>query len=238
MQSDKLDSPEQWASHDFIEKTMFDTNLTYEESQLRYSHWVTKGCYDKTFANKPTVYAGPNALREGMKDLIADKSSARVLDIGCRTGLTGEILLELGYTNFDGLDPSKESLKIAREKGIFQNLYDCAMGGDTPVDIPDNTYDALCMSGVCAPGQLPVSALPELFRILKPVTIFSEKLGGYLLNCMREAFLETVPAYANRFVPLLETMEKEGKIHQVEWKIYPHHYMDREGVRMIYQKLY
>ncbi|GFO11202.1 Williams-Beuren syndrome chromosomal region 27 protein [Plakobranchus ocellatus] len=229
MQNDESTPKDKWNSYDFIEEHLFNAELSWEESQRRYDQWARDGSYDKILGNQPTVYNAPLAFHDGMIDLFQDKTAVRILDVACGTGLSGQVLHDLGYTNIDGLDASAGSIEIARKKGIYTKFHNCKIGGDTPVPIPDNTYDAACMSGAFAPGHLPLSALPEIIRIIKP--------GGYFMNCMREEFFTSVPEYANKFLPLLESMVKDGKIRQVAWTIYPHHYLNNDGVRMIYQKL-
>ncbi|GFO12657.1 Williams-Beuren syndrome chromosomal region 27 protein [Plakobranchus ocellatus] len=192
MQKDEATPTDKWDSYDFMEKRLYNPELTWEESQSLYDQWARDGSYDKTLGNQPTVYNAPLAFREDMIDLFPDKTAVRVLDVACGTGLLGQALHDLGYTNIDGLDPSVGSIEVARKKGIYTKFYTCKIGGDTPVPIPDNTYDAVCMSGAFVRGHLPLSALTEIIRIAKP--------GGYFINCMRQDFLTSVPEYANKYV--------------------------------------
>ncbi|GFR61913.1 Williams-Beuren syndrome chromosomal region 27 protein [Elysia marginata] len=90
-----------------------------------------------------------------------------------------------------------------------------------------NSYDAVCIVGSFGPGAIPPSALSEFARVIKP--------GGYIVNCMREEYIWTVPQYKDKLVPYLEDMEKQGLIQQVEWYTYPGHYQDKAGVRMVYR---
>ncbi|GFR61907.1 Williams-Beuren syndrome chromosomal region 27 protein [Elysia marginata] len=68
-----------------------------------------------------------------------------------------------------------------------------------------------------------------MIRIVKP--------GGYILNCMREEFLESVPEYKDRLVPLFEDLERQRKLERIEWTIYPNHFVGVDGIRMIFKVL-
>ncbi|KAK3708827.1 hypothetical protein RRG08_021981 [Elysia crispata] len=220
-------SSEKFRDSDQVEQNIFRRNITYEEAQNQYSDWANY--YDQTLDDKPKLYNTLMAYEEGMEKLFSDKHSRRCLDLGAGTGLTGERLLKVGYTNFDGLEPNEKMADLCKKKGIFNTVLVQPIAGDSPLDIPDNSYDAICCAGSFAAGHIPCSAIPEIVRLLKP--------GGYFVNCMREEFLYDVPEYKDRLIPLFNDLEKQGLIKNVEWTIYPNHYVDKNGVRMVYQKL-
>jgi len=56
-------------------------------------------------------------LCEHIRDAIADNNTAKILDVGCGTGLVVKKLLQMGY-NVDGLVPSNWMAKMAREKVV------------------------------------------------------------------------------------------------------------------------
>ena len=49
-------------------------------------------------------------------------STGKVLDCGCGTGLAGEQLKSLGFTDMDGIDISANMLRQARAKGVYGDL--------------------------------------------------------------------------------------------------------------------
>ncbi|RUS88437.1 hypothetical protein EGW08_003774 [Elysia chlorotica] len=212
-----------------VEQKIFRRDITYQEVQEQYDDWADY--YDQTLDGKPKVYNTLMAYEEGMDTLFdaTEKPNRRCLDLGAGTGLTGERLLKVGYTNIDGLEPNEKMADVCKKKGIFREFYVQPIGGDNPLKTPDNSYDAICCAGSFAPGHIPCSAIPEIVRLLKP--------GGYFLNCMREEFIHDVPEYKDRLVPMFNDLEKQGLIKTVEWTVYPNHYIDKPGVRMVYQKL-
>ncbi|GFO30310.1 Williams-Beuren syndrome chromosomal region 27 protein [Plakobranchus ocellatus] len=175
------------------------------------------------------IYRSTEMFAEVMRGLFHDPSSVRILDAGAGTGLTGEMLQSLGYWNVDALEPVEKFAETCRQRGFYQRILNQPVGMDKPVDVPDDTYDAVCVVGAFGPGAIPTSAIPEFVRIVKP--------GGYILNCMREEYLRTVDNFRDKLVPLLQEMEKEGRIQQLEWTIYPGHFNDKDGLRMLYRVL-
>ena len=61
--------------------------------------------------------------------------------------------------------------------------------------------------------------------------------GGYIVNCMRGVYLQTVPDYAENWEPLLGRMKKEGKWKVVKMEKYENHFMGNEGLLMVLQVL-
>jgi len=49
---------------------------------------------------------------------ILNNKNINILDIGCGTGFSLEYLRDLGFTNLKGIDPSKEMIKLAKEKNL------------------------------------------------------------------------------------------------------------------------
>ena len=44
----------------------------------------------------------------------------RIIDVACGVGNVGEEIGKFGYTNVDGLDPSKGYLRVAQQRGIYK----------------------------------------------------------------------------------------------------------------------
>ena len=101
---------------------------------------------------------------------------AMVLDAGCGTGLSGEVLAEKGYKNIDGLDFSQEMLDQAEEKGVYQDLTQADLM--KPLDLPDNKFDAIVCAGTFTLGHVGPEALNEMIRVTKP--------GGYICFTVRD----------------------------------------------------
>ncbi len=44
----------------------------------------------------------------------------RIIDVACGIGIVAEDLAQHGYTNIDGLDPSKGYIEVAKSKGLYR----------------------------------------------------------------------------------------------------------------------
>ena len=106
---------------------------------------------------------------------------ARVLDAGAGTGLVGQALSELGYSQLFAMDLSQGMLEEARKKGIYLELRQMVMG--EPLDYPTDSFDAVISVGVLTVGHAPASSFDELIRIAKP--------GGHIVFSLRPDVYET-----------------------------------------------
>ncbi len=118
--------------------------------------------------------ATAKALEKAMEN-----RDCRILDAGCGTGLVGEVLQEMGYTNMDALDYSQEMLEEARTKKVYREHMQADLS--KPLDIPDNAYDAIVCTGTFTYGHVDAKAFDELVRITKPegVIVFTIRDGAY-----------------------------------------------------------
>ena len=140
------------------------------ERQLvdQYDSWATE--YDADLAasgyRMPPVIAGLVARH------IPD-TAALILDAGSGTGLLGEALRVLGYSNLTALDISEGMLKVAAIKGIYRSTRRMALGEH--LDFPDDCFAGIVAMGVLTVGHAPSSSLDELVRITQSggVIIFS-----------------------------------------------------------------
>ncbi|XP_076348442.1 uncharacterized protein LOC143246100 isoform X2 [Tachypleus tridentatus] len=107
-----------------------------------------------------------------MMEVVKDKNS-RILDIGAGSGANGKLLKQRGYSNIDALDGSKEMLKIARTKNVYDNLIHLILKDGVRIpNVENDTYSAVVMSGVFCPNHCDSAIFPELIRVVKP--------GGYI----------------------------------------------------------
>lgn len=103
-----------------------------------------------------------------------------VLDAGAGTGIMGEILTGLGYSNLTGLDASEQMLARAASLGKYQLLKQCYLG--EPLEFDDDQFAAVASSGVFTQGHAPLSGFDELIRITEP--------GGFLVFSVARSYLD------------------------------------------------
>ena len=126
-----------------------------------YDEWSAD--YDKDLLTSGTPYM---AISVGVLARHVADRDARILDGGCGTGLIGQFLHWIGYSNIDGLDASAGMLKAARAKGCYADLHEMFLGPD--MALHDDTYDAVIASGVLIAGHAGPEALDGMLRVAKP----------------------------------------------------------------------
>ena len=133
-----------------------------------YKKWA--GTYDTEFAERESY-----VLYLRVSELLLERQSlinGAVLDVGCGTGLVGQVLREGGLDEIDGIDISPEMLAVAGEKltndgtPVYRNLIPADL--TKTIDIPDNQYGALISAGTFTHGHLGPESLDELWRVAKP----------------------------------------------------------------------
>ena len=140
-----------------------------------YRDWAKKYDYDNdhvlgTVSQPKSV----NLLSTRLKD-----KTAKIIDVGCGTGLVGEKLKAKDFIYFDGLDISKDMLSIAKSRG-YRNLFLGSLNKQLPV--LDDAYDAAMCIGVFTHGHVSSDGFNELCRIVKP--------GGYVCFTINEGVFE------------------------------------------------
>ena len=140
-----------------------------------YRDWAKKYDYDNdhvlgTVSQPKSV----NLLSTRLKD-----KTAKIIDVGCGTGLVGENLKAKDFIYFDGLDISKDMLSIAKSRG-YRNLFLGSLNKQLPV--LDDAYDAAMCIGVFTHGHVSSDRFNELCRIVKP--------GGYVCFTINEGVFE------------------------------------------------
>lgn len=143
-----------------------------------YDHWT--GSYDTDLLKQN--YQGPTKVSAVLSEHCTDKS-ASILDCGCGTGLIGEKLHALGYSNITGLDISQKSLDVAEQKGVYNNLV-CTEVGKEKMPFGEDEFDAIICSGCILPTHMRPSCFREWVRVVKP--------GGIIALAMRQCYIEVV----------------------------------------------
>lgn len=134
-------------------------------------------------------YVGP-AFAATRLDNYLESRDSQVLDAGCGTGLVGEALKNLGYGRIDALDFCPDMLQVAEEKDCYGALRQADL--NKPLEIADNSYDAVICVGTFTYAHVGPHAFAELARITRPggYISFSVRDGVYQEYGYRKAMLE------------------------------------------------
>ncbi len=151
--------------------------------QSYYDDWADR--YDETLAE--WQYRAP----EDASDLLAPHlgDGARVLDVGCGTGLLASALCKHGNYPVDGIDISAESLHLAEQRGDYAQLLHHDLQ-DIPLPVQDNAYDAAASVGVLTYIEDAEALLRDLCRCVRPggVITFTQRTDLW----QERAFPETI----------------------------------------------
>ncbi|MCG8512403.1 MAG: class I SAM-dependent methyltransferase [Rhodospirillales bacterium] len=144
---------------------------TKDEVVDLYGEWAET--YDDELENN--YYVAPERGAGVFAEHVADRE-ARIIDVGCGTGLVGRVLAARGFAAIDGLDISAEMLSQARRKGGYDKLFEADLTG--PIDVADATYDAAISVGTFTHNHVGPDGLDEVLRIVKPGGIASITVNG------------------------------------------------------------
>lgn len=151
------------------------TATNHDELMDAYKDWAAD--YDSDTVGS-FGYVAHIASAKALDEVLQD-TNARILDAGCGTGLVGEVLQEMGYSNMDALDYSQEMLDEAERKGVYKRYMQADLS--KPLNLPDNCYDAIVCTGTFTYGHVDASAFNELVRVTRPggAIVFTIRDGAY-----------------------------------------------------------
>ena len=98
-----------------------------------------------------------------LADFAGVAASARVLDVGCGTGmLTAELVRRVGPALVSAVDPSAPFVAAMRER--FPDI-DVQEAGADALPYPDGVFDAVLPSSSCTSSRTPSAGLHEMRRV-------------------------------------------------------------------------
>ncbi|KAJ8042352.1 Methyltransferase-like protein 27 [Holothuria leucospilota] len=127
-----------------------------------YDNWTSS--YDEDL--RKHRYYGPSYAGSTFAEHCPEKG-VHILDIGSGTGLVGEQLHALGYTDIVGVDISRKSLDVADKKGVYKRLV-CAEVGKDKLPFGNNEFDGLVCCGCMLPNHFRPGCLREWVRVVRP----------------------------------------------------------------------
>ncbi|MGE4594317.1 MAG: class I SAM-dependent methyltransferase, partial [Gammaproteobacteria bacterium] len=137
-------------------------HLKEGEAKPLYRDWADS--YDADLVES-LGYVGPVRVADIAHSCCPDVS-ARILDVGCGTGLVAQRLFQLGHKQIDGLDFSKEMLEVARSKDIYVDLMNADL--TKTLSINPSVYDLVVSCGTFTHSHVGPEAFDELLRIIRP----------------------------------------------------------------------
>lgn len=167
-----------------------------QELEERYDQWAEE--YDADLESD-FGWISPQRTSEYVAKHVARDGS--ILDAGAGTGLVGECLHQMGFTNMTAMDLSVGMLEVAKRKNIYRALDQMTMGETLGYEM--NQFDASVIVGVFTQGHAPAGSIDELVRVVKS--------GGHIIFSLRtDTYLE------NGFKDKMDSLESAGLWKLVE----------------------
>jgi 2-polyprenyl-3-methyl-5-hydroxy-6-metoxy-1,4-benzoquinol methylase len=158
------------AAQEFVDSPLMTVD-GFSEQDIAF-HRETAASYDETVTNEFRIYHR-SVLHPFLDDMAHRHPRAKVLDVGCGTGV---VTLALAERHFDvqGIDHSPEMLELARAKARDKGLANVALeiGDAANLRFPDASFRGVTCQGML--HHLPAirPALAELARVLEPGGFF------------------------------------------------------------------
>jgi len=99
------------------------------------------------------------------EEFVLNGGNGLILDVGAGTGALAQALLQRAKFSIEATDISKEMLKVADSKRIYQRSFLSDLTKKIPVD--NSSYDGVVSSGTFTHGHVGPSAMDELVRVTK-----------------------------------------------------------------------
>lgn len=112
--------------------------------------------------------------KPAMRKLLPNLAGKKILLLGCGTGEESTLLTEYGATTMDGVDLSKESIRLAQES---YSEHSFSVGDMHKLDFDDESFDFVYSSLTVHYSERPVDVYKEIFRLLKPGGSFQFSVG-------------------------------------------------------------
>ena len=145
--------------------------LSSDEQKEVYREWAPT--YDQELIEE-FGYAAPQQAVNIFSHLVPDRSKP-ILDMGCGTGLAGQLLAEGGYQHIDGIDLSPEMLDKARALGVYKSLSEGDLSAD--LEIPQ-IYQAVICVGVFSHKPEQADQAARLLDCLRPGGLLVATVNG------------------------------------------------------------
>ncbi|XP_019630926.1 PREDICTED: Williams-Beuren syndrome chromosomal region 27 protein-like [Branchiostoma belcheri] len=188
-----------------------------------YKTWAE--VYDKDMESDG--YTGYRKVVRVLAESQGERRDIRVLDVAAGTGLCGQELSKLGFSNIDALDASQDMLDVAKTKNVYKNFIKEFLGTNQ-LDIDADSYDAVIGSGLFANGHVKPDCLEQLIRIVKP--------GGMICLAVREERLRTNEDCKD-LKPRMTALQSEGLWERVFHETFPGYSTGLDGVVYLYKVL-
>ena len=199
---------------DFGKTLLCGSQFTGDDLQQKpseiYGEWADAYEHDMDTLQFDSLATMPHKVEQYLSETLnnniindsSEEEEANILDVGCGTGLLGELLLENTNVissadddniNIDGMDLTQEMLDILeKERGDLYNEVHQHDMTETPWPFADDKYDLSVCNGVLVYVKDNGECLDEFIRVTKS--------GGYCLLMLRN---DALPEFSSKIYQLI-----------------------------------
>ncbi|ESP01803.1 hypothetical protein LOTGIDRAFT_238128 [Lottia gigantea] len=201
--------------------------LSKDELLKRMDDWAASGRYDKQMVT--SCYIGPKVVADAIAGYYIDnREFVQVMDIAAGTGAVANELIKLGFKKIDAIDPSKEMMKVALSRNLYQNYFNEYVDG-RKMSIVTDSYDCVVICGGLSEGYIPTNGIFEILRIVK--------IGGIIAFTIPKFYEFGVEEFRGRLMPLFDQLEKHGDWKQLRKDTVPALLDNVEAWRFVFKVL-
>ncbi len=162
---------DEWVSDERFFDRLYDLD---DGDDVRRHYQRFAADYDAELTSRG--YAQPDRVADALV-AAGVPGDARILDVGCGSGLSGVALAKRGFSQIDGCDYSSEMLARARATDVYRHLYEVDLNAGE-LAITGSPFDVVTAVGVLGHGHVAGLALRSLALLLES--------GGWLVFAINE----------------------------------------------------
>ena len=145
--------------------------------------------------------AEPYNIAPAVKNILKLPTDARILDMGCGTGLITKLISKDGYNNISGVDATPPFVEAAIATGLYKSVDCLYLGSGNFPEKLTNEFDAVVASGIWLKGHCPPDAFDDVHAAMK--------VGGFFLTAMRTKYWKNGEEMG--YKDKLDTLTSSGK---------------------------
>lgn len=145
-----------------------------EQTRSLYHEWAAT--YDEEIS--ANGYASPLRTAEALVSCGAALNQP-LLDIGCGSGVSGQLLQQAGFTELHGSDFSQPMLELAAQKKLYHKLNLADL--NDPFNFVDKPYHGIAAIGVMAPGHAGPELILSVLELLVTGGLFGFSMNDHTL---------------------------------------------------------
>ncbi|KAK6177745.1 hypothetical protein SNE40_015788 [Patella caerulea] len=192
-----------------------------------FDEWGATGKYESDLES--VEYRGYKVIAETVGEYFTEnRETVKIVDVAAGTGLVGIKLQELGFKIMDWVDPSKGMMKTAESRNIYDKYF-TEYVGENKLPIDTDRYDCCVCAGGFGEGFMPVNALFDMTRIVKP--------GGLVIFNVIKSNLQTTDELRDRLMPLIDTFVADNIWKTMRRETLPNQIAGSDGYLMVYKVL-